>query len=42
VAAEANVRGRDLGGFVREAQGSLAALEQELPPGYFLEYGGQF
>jgi len=42
VAAEANIRGRDLGGFVAEAQGKLAALEKELPSGYFLEYGGQF
>jgi cobalt-zinc-cadmium resistance protein CzcA len=42
VAAEVNIRGRDLGGFVADAQGKLAALEKELPPGYFLEYGGQF
>jgi len=42
VAAEVNIRGRDLGGFVAEVKGKLAALEKELPPGYFLEYGGQF
>jgi cobalt-zinc-cadmium resistance protein CzcA len=42
VAAEVNIRGRDLGGFVAEAQGQLAALESRLPSGYFLEYGGQF
>jgi cobalt-zinc-cadmium resistance protein CzcA len=42
VAAEVNIRGRDLGGFVEEARRKLAALEKELPPGYFLEYGGQF
>ncbi|MHB8837086.1 MAG: efflux RND transporter permease subunit [Candidatus Methylomirabilia bacterium] len=42
VAAEVNIRGRDLGGFVAEAQGKLAGLESSLPPGYFLEYGGQF
>jgi cobalt-zinc-cadmium resistance protein CzcA len=42
VAAEVNIRGRDLGGFVAEAQTLLAGLEAGLPPGYFLEYGGQF
>ena len=42
VAAEVNIRGRDLGGFVAEAQTRLAGLESSLPPGYFLEYGGQF
>nr|ART35544.1 A12 [uncultured bacterium] len=36
-----NVRGRDLGGFVAEAQ---AKIEQEvkLPAGYWLSYGGTF
>ncbi|HEY5995958.1 MAG TPA: efflux RND transporter permease subunit, partial [Candidatus Deferrimicrobiaceae bacterium] len=42
VAAEVNIRGRDLGGFVGEAKRKLAAIEKELPAGYFLEYGGQF
>jgi heavy metal efflux system protein len=42
VAAEVNIRGRDMGGFVAEAQQSLAGIEKELPAGYFLEYGGQF
>ncbi len=38
---EVNVRGRDLAGFVAEAQ---AAVERELPshPGYTLRWGGQF
>ena len=37
----ANVRGRDLGGFVAEVQ---QKIEQEvsLPPGYWLGYGGTF
>ena len=37
----ANVRGRDLGGFVADVQ---AQIEQQvtLPPGYWLEYGGTF
>jgi cobalt-zinc-cadmium resistance protein CzcA len=42
VAAEVNIRGRDLGGFVAEAKEKLTQLESDLPSGYFLEYGGQF
>jgi cobalt-zinc-cadmium resistance protein CzcA len=42
VVVEANVRGRDLGGFVSDAQASLAPLWKELPAGYFVELGGQF
>ena len=38
---EANVRGRDLGSFVQEAQRRIAE-EVELPPGYFIEWGGEF
>ena len=37
---QANVRGRDLGGFVAEAQRSVA--EVALPVGYRLDWGGQF
>jgi len=41
VVVEANVRGRDLGGFVAEAR---TAIERKvkLPSGYFLRWGGQF
>ena len=42
VVAEANVRGRDLGGFVAEVQAALAPLIAGLPTGYYVEYGGQF
>ena len=42
VVAEANVRGRDLGGFVNDAQLKLAPLVDSLPSGYWVEYGGQF
>lgn len=42
VVAETNVRGRDLGSFVAEVQERLASLENALPTGYHLEYGGQF
>lgn len=36
-----NVEGRDLVGFVDEAK-KLVGSHVELPPGYFLEWGGQF
>jgi cobalt-zinc-cadmium resistance protein CzcA len=41
VVVMANVRGRDLGGFVDDVRGRI---EQgvTLPPGYHIEYGGQF
>ena len=38
---EANVRGRDLAGFVSEAKAAIERAEV-LPAGYFLEWGGQF
>jgi cobalt-zinc-cadmium resistance protein CzcA len=42
VVVEANVRGRDLGGFVEDVQAEITPLARDLPPGYFVEYGGQF
>jgi len=41
VVVSANVRGRDIGSFVAQAQ---AALEQQVkvPPGYWTTWGGQF
>jgi cobalt-zinc-cadmium resistance protein CzcA len=36
-----NVRGRDMGSVVEEIQQRVGS-EVELPPGYFVEYGGQF
>ena len=41
IAVETNVRGRDLGGFVSDVQQVIAA-NVTLPPGYYVEYGGQF
>ena len=41
VVVQANVRGRDLGSFVADAQARFAA-EVRLPPGTWLEWGGQF
>jgi cobalt-zinc-cadmium resistance protein CzcA len=36
-----NLAGRDIGGFVEEAQQKIAT-EVDLPPGYFVTFGGQF
>jgi len=41
IGVELNVRGRDIGSFVREAQ-SAVAREVSLPPGYYLSWGGTF
>ncbi len=41
IVVQTNVRGRDIGTFVEEA---TAAIDREvdLPPGYYVRYGGQF
>lgn len=41
IVVQANVRGRDLGSFVAEAQERIDDAV-ELPEGYYLEWGGQF
>ncbi|TKD38274.1 efflux RND transporter permease subunit [Azotobacter chroococcum] len=41
VVVTANVRGRDLGGFVAELRQRVAA-EVEVPAGYWVDYGGTF
>jgi heavy metal efflux system protein len=41
VIVTANVRGRDLGSFVAEAQARIASAVT-VPPGYWLGYGGTF
>ncbi|KJS05304.1 MAG: cation transporter [Gammaproteobacteria bacterium BRH_c0] len=41
VVVTANVRNRDLGGFVEEVKTRIAS-QVELPPGYWLDYGGTF
>ncbi len=40
IVVQANVRGRDLGGFVKEAQAGVAGVA--LPSGVYLTWGGQF
>lgn len=41
VVIQANVRGRDMGGFVEDAQKAVQA-QVTLPPGYLVTWGGQF
>ena len=41
IVVQANVRGRDVGSFVKEAQARIAR-EVKLPRGYTIEWGGQF
>jgi len=41
ITVQANVRGRDIGSFVEQAQNAINA-EVTIPPGYFLHWGGQF
>jgi len=42
VTVTANIAGRDLGGVVRDIRQRLGAMEKQLPPGYFLEFGGSY
>ena len=41
VVVQVNVRGRDVGSYVAEAANAIEA-RVELPPGYFVRFGGQF
>ena len=41
ITVQCNVRGRDIGSFVKEAQGAIDA-KVKLPPGYIVSWGGQF
>jgi len=41
IGVELNVRGRDIGSFVKEAQAAIYRQVQ-LPPGYYLTWGGTF
>ncbi|WP_370978590.1 efflux RND transporter permease subunit [Agaribacterium sp. ZY112] len=41
IVVTANVRGRDLGSFVKEVQETIRE-KTDIPPGYWLDYGGTF
>lgn len=41
IIVQANVRGRDIGSFVKEGQERIEE-SVKLPPGYYIEWGGQF
>ncbi len=41
IVIQSNVRGRDIGSFVEELKNKVATNVQ-IPPGYIIEYGGQF
>ncbi len=41
IVVQANVRGRDLGSFVGDARRAIAE-KVEMPPGYYVRFGGQF
>lgn len=41
IIVQCNVRGRDIESFVKELQGKISS-ELKLPPGYSIEYGGEF
>lgn len=42
ISVTANIAGRDLGTVMRDIRSRLVDLEKQLPPGYFLEYGGAY
>ena len=42
VTVTGNLAGRDINSITRDIKKRLAGTEKSLPPGYFLEYGGQY
>ncbi|MDI6849106.1 MAG: efflux RND transporter permease subunit [Candidatus Saccharicenans sp.] len=42
ISVTANIAGRDLGSVMRDIRSRLGDFEKQLPPGYFLEYGGSY
>jgi len=42
ISITANITGRDLGTVMRDIRSRLGDFEKQLPPGYFLEYGGAY
>jgi len=42
VSVQANIAGRDLGSVVRDIKNRIEGMEREMPPGYFIEFGGAY
>ena len=42
VTVTANIAGRDLGSIVQDVKKRISAVEKGLPPGYFIEFRGQY
>ncbi len=42
VTVMANIAGRDLGSVIREIKSRIESIEETLPAGYFIEFGGQY
>jgi HAE1 family hydrophobic/amphiphilic exporter-1 len=42
ISVTANIAGRDLGSVVRDIKARLGGMDKQLPPGYFLEFGGSY
>ncbi len=42
VTVSANIAGRDLRSVMKEVKDKMMVIEEGLPPGYFVEYGGQY
>lgn len=42
ISVTANIAGRDLGSVVKDIKSRLGAFDKQLPPGYFIEFGGSY
>jgi HAE1 family hydrophobic/amphiphilic exporter-1 len=42
ISVTANIAGRDLGSISADIKDRIASIEKGLPPGYFVEFGGQY
>jgi HAE1 family hydrophobic/amphiphilic exporter-1 len=42
ISVTANIVGRDLGSIAADIRSRIAPIENSLPPGYFVEFGGQY
>lgn len=42
ISVTANIAGRDLGSVVKDIKARLGTMDRQLPPGYFIEFGGSY